>query len=270
MTNENMKDFSRLVDWFLKNERPVIVALSGGVDSAVVALAAKAALGDDVLAVTANYNTLSEEELRSAKNVAKEIRVNHKVIYYNELENSRFVSNDKSRCYYCRIELSRHLLEEAEKSGARLIVDGTNIDDLFDVRPGIKAFRESGVKSPLIESGINKNQIRSIAQSFGLSVFNRASNSCLASRIPHGIKVTYQRLKKIENSEIIVKSLFNISQVRVRDHSDIARIEVPKEELAKMFDVDKLQLLDIQIKKLGFKFVAIDTAGYRPGSLALL
>ncbi|HEY9387749.1 MAG TPA: TIGR00268 family protein, partial [Nitrososphaeraceae archaeon] len=104
----------------------------------------------------------------------------------------------------------------------------------------------------------------------GLSVFNRASNSCLASRIPHGIKVTYQRLKKIENSEIIVKSLFNISQVRVRDHSDIARIEVPKEELAKMFDVDKLHLLDIQIKKLGFKFVAIDTAGYRPGSLALL
>src|ERR671915_1578182 len=264
------ENLHQVIKWFGDNGKPVIVALSGGVDSGVVALAAKRALGDGVIAVTANYNTLSNDELSSAKNIVRELNISHRIVTYDELANPLFVKNDRSRCYHCRTELSSHLIEEARKLGANLIVDGTQIDDLSDVRPGIKALKEHGIRSPLVECGLNKKQIRAMALRFSLSVFNRPSNSCLASRIPVGMPVTYHSLKRIENSEIAVKSVFNVSQVRVRDHGDIARIEVPKEELANMFDVDKLHLLDIQIKKLGFKFVAIDAAGYRPGNLASL
>ena len=260
----------QVMEWFEGNGRPVIVALSGGVDSAVVALAARKALGRDVTAVTANYNTLSNDELDSAKEVARELGIFHKVITYDELANSTFVRNDNLRCYHCRTELSTHLLEEARKLGANLIVDGTQLDDLLDVRPGIRALKENGIRSPLVECGLNKSQIRATAMRFSLSVYNRPSNSCLASRIPTGTPVTYQSLRKIENSETVVKAVFAVSQVRVRDHGDIARIEVPKEELNKFFDLAKLDILNLQIKKHGFKYVTIDTGGYKSGNLSVL
>lgn len=259
-----------LMEWFMKDTAPVIIALSGGVDSAVVALAAKKALNNDAIAITANYNTLSNDELISAKNVANELGIFHKIIEYNELNNSLFVKNDSSRCYHCRTELATYLLEEAKKLGAALIVDGTQTDDLLDVRPGIKALKEKGIRSPLVECGVGKKEIRSIARRYGLSVHNRPANSCLASRIPAGITVTYDKLRKIENSETVVKAVLGVSQVRVRDHGDIARIEVPKEELYKLFDMTKLNLLDTQIKKQGFRFVTIDTGGYHSGNLTIL
>ncbi len=259
-----------LMEWFMKDRAPVIIALSGGVDSAVVALAAKKALNNEAIAITANYNTLSNDELNSAKNVANEIGIFHKIIEYNELNNSLFVKNDSSRCYHCRTELATYLLEEAKKLGAALIVDGTQTDDLLEVRPGIKALKEKGIRSPLVECGVGKKEIRSIARRYGLSVHNRPANSCLASRIPPGITVTYDKLRKIENSETVVMAVLGVSQVRVRDHGDIARIEVPKEELYKLFDMTKLNLLDAQIKKQGFRFVTIDTGGYQSGNLAIL
>jgi pyridinium-3,5-biscarboxylic acid mononucleotide sulfurtransferase len=259
-----------LMEWFMKDRAPVIVALSGGVDSAVVALAAKKALNSEAIAITANYNTLSNDELNSAKNVANELGIFHKIIEYNELNNSLFVKNDSSRCYHCRTELATYLLEEAKKLGAALIVDGTQTDDLIDFRPGIKALKEKGIRSPLVECGVGKKEIRSIARRYGLSVHNRPANSCLASRIPPGITVTYDKLRKIENSETVVMAVLGVSQVRVRDHGDIARIEVPKEELYKLFDMTKLNLLDAQIKKQGFRFVTIDTGGYQSGNLAIL
>jgi len=144
-----------------------------------------------------------------------------------------------------------------------LVVDGTNIDDLEDYRPGIKAMRENGVKSPLVELGIGKQNIRSIAKSNNLSVFDKPSNSCLASRIPHGIPVTFEKLKRIEAAEILVKSVFNVRQVRVRDHQDTARIEVGREEFKEMFDTDKLLTIDSKLKNLGFKYVALDLSGYK-------
>jgi pyridinium-3,5-biscarboxylic acid mononucleotide sulfurtransferase len=259
-----------LMEWFMKDRAPVIIALSGGVDSAVVALAAKKALNNEAIAITANYNTLSNDELNSAKNVAYELGIFHKIIEYNELNNSLFVKNDSSRCYHCRTELATYLLEEAKKLGAALIVDGTQTDDLIDFRPGIKALKEKGIRSPLVECGVGKKEIRSIARRYGLSVHNRPANSCLASRIPPGITVTYDKLRKIENSETVVMAVLGVSQVRVRDHGDIARIEVPKEELYKLFDMTKLNLLDAQIKKQGFRFVTIDTGGYQSGNLAIL
>ncbi len=255
--------FERLITWFQNKNQKAIVALSGGVDSAVVALAAKRALDKKAVAVTADYNTLSGDELKSARKIAKEIDIDHRIVKYNELENEEFVKNDLLRCYHCRTELASYLLLEAKKMNVSLIVDGTNIDDLKDYRPGIKAMRENGVKSPLVELGIGKQNIRSIAKSNNLSVFDKPSNSCLASRIPHGIPVTFEKLKRIETAEILVKSIFNVRQVRVRDHQDTARIEVGREELKEMFDTDKLLAIDSKLKNLGFRYVALDLSGYK-------
>ena len=263
MINLEDKVFQRLISWFQNKNQKAIVALSGGVDSAVVALAAKKALDKKAVAVTADYNTLSGDELKSARKIAKEIDIHHRIVRYNELDNEEFVKNDSLRCYHCRTELASYLLLEAKKMNVSLIVDGTNIDDLKDYRPGIKAMRENGVKSPLVELGIGKQNIRSIAKSNNLSAFDKPSNSCLASRIPHGIPVTFEKLKRIETAEILVKSVFNVRQVRVRDHQDTARIEVGRQEFKEMFDTDKLLAIDSKLKNLGFKYVALDLSGYK-------
>ena len=261
----NLEDslFQQLVSWFHNRNEKVIVALSGGVDSAVVAMAAKKALDKNAIAVTADYNTLSEEELTSAKRVAKEIDIEHKIISYNELDNTEFVKNDQLRCYHCRTELGTYLSNEARQMDVNLIVDGTNTDDLSDYRPGIKALRENGIKSPLVELGINKQDVRNIAKSNKLSVYDKPSNSCLASRIPHGMPVTLEKLKRIETAELLIKSIFKVRQVRVRDHQDVARIEVGKEEIKDMFDLEKISVIDSRLKDLGFKHIALDLSGYK-------
>jgi uncharacterized protein len=261
----NLRDnlFQQLVSWFHTRNEKVIVALSGGVDSAVVAMAAKKALDKNAIAVTADYNTLSAEELTSAKRVAKEIDIEHKIIRYNELDNTEFVKNDQLRCYHCRTELATYLSNEARQMDVDLIVDGTNTDDLSDYRPGNKAMRENGIKSPLVELGINKQDVRNIAKSNNLSIYDKPSNSCLASRIPHGMPVTLEKLKRIERAELLIKSIFNVRQVRVRDHQDFARIEVGKEEINYMFDLEKISAIDSKLKDLGFKHIALDLSGYK-------
>ncbi len=261
----NLEDnlFQQLVSWFHNRNEKVIVALSGGVDSAVVAMAAKKALDKNAIAVTADYNTLSADELTSAKRVAKEIDIEHKIITYNELDNTEFVKNDQLRCYHCRTELATYLSNEARQMDVDLIVDGTNTDDLSDYRPGIKALRENGIKSPLVELGINKQDVRNIAKANNLSVYDKPSNSCLASRIPHGMPVTLEKLKRIETAELLIKSIFQVRQVRVRDHQDIARIEVGKDEIKDMFDFEKMSVVDSKLKDLGFKHIALDLSGYK-------
>ena len=261
----NLEDkfFQQLVSWFHGKNQKAIIALSGGVDSAVVAMAAKKALDKNAIAVTADYNTLSADELKSAKKIAKEINIEHKVIKYNELDNIEFVKNDSLRCYHCRTELSTYLLKEARQMNVHLIVDGTNTDDLTDYRPGIKALRENGILSPLVELGINKQNVRNIAKSNNLSVYDKPSNSCLASRIPHGMPITFEKLKRIETAESLVKSIFKVKQVRVRDHQDIARIEVGREEIKDMLDTVKFSEIDSKLKDLGFKHIALDLSGYK-------
>jgi pyridinium-3,5-biscarboxylic acid mononucleotide sulfurtransferase len=260
----------RLIEWFSNNTKSAVVALSGGVDSAVVALAAKKALGINALSITANYRTLSTDELATAEKIATEIGIAHRVLEYDELKNPDFVKNDELRCYHCRNELGRRVVHEAHKSGISLVVDGTSVDDLKEYRPGIMALRKNGVRSPFVEIGIDKSQIRSIAEEYGLSIYDKPSNACLASRIPKGVSVTYEKLHKIEKSEIIVKMLSEAKQVRVRDHGDIARIEVGRGELSKLFDVDRLAKIDAELRNLGFKYVTIDIRGYRSGSLVLI
>ena len=263
-----MNKLTDLVSWFEDKDK-VMIALSGGVDSAVVAYAAFQALGSSAIAVTADYKTLSEDELLSAKQVCSEIGIEQILLDYSELENEEFVKNDSNRCFHCRMELGDHLIELAKKHDVQIIVDGTNLDDLGDYRPGIQALRENGIRSPLVETKFLKSDVRDIAKSTGLSVYDRPSNSCLASRIPWGQRVTAEKLTRIEFGETIVKQLTNIKQVRVRDFDGSAKIEVDKEMIS-IFDEHIMNQITEKLKLIGFSSVDVDKDGYKPGKINVI
>jgi len=264
-----MTKITELINWF-DGQTKVLVALSGGVDSALVAYASYKSLGNLAIAVTADYKTLAHEELESAEKICSEIGIRHIVIQYNELENPEFVKNDNTRCFHCRTELSEHLNEIAKKENASIIVDGTNLDDLKEYRPGIKALKENGVRSPLVDIGFTKDEIRKYAQKVGLSVYDRPSNSCLASRIPWGQEVTAEKLARIEMGEIMVKQFFGVRQVRVRDVNGVAKIEVEQKDINLFSDQTKLSRLVDKLKLIGFISVIVDTEGYRSGKLNVI
>jgi len=260
---------TKLLNWF-EGKNSVLVALSGGGDSALVAYSAYARLGKSAIAVTADYKTLAQEELEYAKRISSEIGIKHIVIEYNELANESFVKNDNNRCFYCRSELSEHLLQVAKEFETDMIVDGTNIDDLGDYRPGVSALRQNGIRSPLAETRFSKKMVRETAKNVGLSVYDKPSNSCLASRIPWGQSVTAERLARIEMGEKIVKQLTGAKQVRVRDMNGIARIEVGIDELHLLENNLVLQKIKNQLKLISFEDVSIDPEGYRPGKINVI
>ena len=263
-----MNKLNNLVEWFADKNK-VMIALSGGVDSAVVAYAAFQALGNSAIAVTADYKTLSQEELLSAKQICSEIGIEQIILDYSELENEDFVKNDSNRCFHCRIELGDHLIKLAKTRSVEIIVDGTNLDDLGDYRPGIQALKENGIRSPLVETKFFKSEIRDLAKSVGLAVHDRPSNSCLASRIPWGQRVTAERLTRIELGETLVKQITNLKQVRVRDIQGCAKIEVDKEKIS-IFDENIVNQLSEKLKVIGFTSVEIDKDGYRPGKINVI
>jgi len=263
-----MSKLNNLVEWFA-NKNKVMIALSGGVDSAVVAYAAFQALGNSAIAVTADYKTLSQEELQSAKQVCSEIGIEQMILDYSELENEDFVKNDSNRCFHCRMELGDHLIKLAKTHNVKIIVDGTNLDDLGDYRPGIQALKENGIRSPLVETKCIKSEIRDIAKSVGLSVHDRPANSCLASRIPWGQRVTAERLTRIELGETLVKQITKLKQVRVRDIQGCAKIEVDKEKIS-IFDENIINHLSEKLKVIGFTSVEIDKDGYKSGKINVI
>ena len=263
-----MTKLDELENWFADKDK-VMIALSGGVDSALVAYAAYQKLGDSAIAVTADYKTLSEEELQTAKQICSEIGITQLFLDYNELENEEFSKNDSTRCFHCRLELGDHLIKLAKEHDVDVIVDGTNLDDLGDYRPGIDALRQNGIRSPLVETNLSKTQIRQIAKFVGLSVYDKPSNSCLASRIPWGQRVTAERLTRIEFGETIVKQLTKVKQVRVRDFDGSAKIEVEKNDISE-FDNLVLEKITEKLKMIGFTSVEVDPEGYKPGKINVI
>ncbi|RDJ31638.1 MAG: ATP-dependent sacrificial sulfur transferase LarE [Crenarchaeota archaeon] len=264
-----MNKLDSLCNWF-SDKKSVIVAVSGGVDSALVAYAAYAQLGNSAIAVTADYKTLSNDELDSSKKICKEIGINQIIINYSELENEDFVRNDKNRCFYCRTELSHYLINIAKENQIETIVDGTNLDDLGDYRPGLVALQENNILHPLVECNFTKNEVRDISKDIGLSIHNRPSNSCLASRVPWGQRVTAEKLTRIEMGETFVKQIVGAKQVRVRDLDGSAKIEVGVDELYLLNDPSKINEINMKLKFLGFSSVQIDPDGYSPGKLNVI
>ena len=264
-----MTKLENLIDWF-KDKNNVLVALSGGVDSALVAYAAFQKLGSSAIAVTADYKTLSAEELETAKQICAEIGISQILLDYDELENKEFVKNDSKRCFHCRQELGTRLVDLSNQKNIKFIVDGTNVDDLGDYRPGIKALKQNGIRSPLVENNLTKKEIRKFAKSVGLSVYDKPSNSCLASRIPWGQKITSERLLRIEYGEKIVKQTTKLKQVRVRDLRGVAKLEVEKEKISILTSSENIKEITKKLKLIGFTDVIIDPEGYNPGKINVI
>ncbi|MEK6526954.1 MAG: ATP-dependent sacrificial sulfur transferase LarE [Nitrospirota bacterium] len=243
----------------------VVVAFSGGIDSTFVLKVAHDSLGPRAVAVTAVSPTFPEIELDGARRVAAQIGARHVIIETDQLEIPDFVRNDAGRCYHCKTDLYQALgtLQRELKVGA--MVDGTNLDDLGDDRPGIDAAREWGVRSPLVEAAMSKAEVRTLARELGLSNWDKPAAACLSSRIPRGVPITRDKLTRVEEAEA---TLFRegFKQFRVRDHGEIARIELEGAELPGMLDAPRRERVSTKLKELGFRFVTLDVEGYRRGS----
>jgi uncharacterized protein len=261
-TNKGLAELNNI----LSSMESVLIAYSGGVDSTFLLKVALDVLGDKVLAVTSDSPTISRKELSYARNMAKELGAKHIVLQTDEMDCIDFIKNSSQRCYWCKSELFTKLNDLAKKLDFNYVVDGSNYSDTSDFRPGLKAARKLGVRSPLIEACLTKDDIRNLLKIWGLSTWNKPSTACLSSRIPYGQTISVSLLNRIEKAEdILHKSGFN--QVRVRDHNNIARIEISVEDFPKLFDPRMKDTISRSLKELGYKYIAVDLDGYRTGSL---
>lgn len=243
------------------------VAFSAGVDSTVVANAAHVALGDKAVAVTGTSASLASGELDDAKSLAERIGIRHIVVSTDEFANSSYTQNAPDRCYHCKTELYTQLDGLTERLGVSVVLNGANVDDASDYRPGMKAATEHAVRSPLAECGFTKADVRALAEHWELPVWDKPATPCLSSRVAYGEEVTPERLRMIDRAEQLLRAQ-GLRNVRVRYHrGDLARIEVPADEIAKFIPADTRSLLAEQMRQLGFKFVTIDLEGFRSGSL---
>ena len=242
----------------------VLVAFSGGVDSTLVLKIAAEALGARATAVTAASPTLPHEELEAVRRLSKEIGARLIVASTNQLDVEEFVRNDAMRCYHCKTDLYRLMAPIQRDTGIATIVDGAHVDDLGDDRPGMQAARTFGVRSPLVEAGFRKADVRTLAKALGLSNWDKPAAACLSSRIPRGTSITEQKLQRVEHAERLLKKE-GFRQVRVRDHDGMARIEVDPAELPALLEPGRHDRLTKGLKVIGFQFVTVDLEGYRPG-----
>ena len=244
----------------------VIVAFSGGVDSAYLAYLANDELGDRALAVTGDSASYPAFQRDLANQITTAFGVRHKIIPTDEFDDLNYTSNPPNRCYFCKSELYTKLSSLAFERGFEAICDGTNSDDIGDYRPGRQAARESGVRSPLLECGMTKADIRELSRRAGLPTWNEPASACLSSRVPYGQVVTIEKLSMVDKAEIALKKL-GFRQVRVRHHGDVARIEIAQDEMQRAIDPEIMRQMSVVLKELGFKYVTLDLEGYRTGSL---
>jgi uncharacterized protein len=243
----------------------VVVAYSGGVDSAYLACVAHETLGDRALAVTADSPSYPERHREMARQIARQFGFRHEVIHTSELDRPEYRANAANRCYFCKHELYTHLSRIAAERGA-VVVDGNNADDRADYRPGRQAAREFGVQSPLDAADLSKNEIRELSRVAGLPTWDEPASACLSSRIPYFSEVTDEKLRMIERAEQVLRTL-GFRVCRVRHHDELARIEVGRAELARALEADTSAAIVRELKAIGYRYVTIDLQGYRTGSL---
>jgi uncharacterized protein len=249
---------------YLTSIESCVVAFSGGLDSTLLLRAAKDALGDRVTAVTVSTPYMPRWEIQEARIIAAGMGIVHKLLDMPLMEDMRF--NPPDRCYHCKKQLFTVLKEDAKKSGVRVVLDGTNADDLQDYRPGLKALKELGILSPLMTQGLTKEDIRSISREIGLPNWNKGSGACLLSRMPYNHEITLHRLQMIEQAEHYLMEM-GFKYVRIRSDGIVARIEVGREERKKFFDEEFLDAVSKTLKDIGYIYVAFELEGYRMGSM---
>ena len=244
----------------------VIVAYSGGIDSAYLAYVANDELGERALAMTGESASYPDFQRQDALMVVNQFKLRHEFVVTEEMHDPNYQANPTNRCYFCKHELFSKLSDIAQTRGFAFVCDGNNADDTGDYRPGRKAAAELQVRSPLIEAGLHKAEIRALAQAAGLPIWDRPASACLSSRIPYGLPVTIEKLSNIERGEAKLRAL-GFSLMRVRHHGDIARIEIAPAELPRALNVEMTQRISAAFKQLGFKYVTLDLEGYRTGAL---
>ena len=244
----------------------LIVAYSGGVDSAYLAWAATQVLGARTLCITANSASYPEHHRSLAVRIARDFGLNHEVIRTDEMSRPEYRANPANRCYYCKHELYTHLSAIARARGIPVIADGSNADDRGDYRPGRQAAREFGVRSPLDEAGLTKPEIRALSLAAGLPTWDEPASACLSSRIPYFSEVTDEKLRMIERAEAVLRGL-GFRVCRVRHHDAIARLEIARDEMARAFEPETAAAIDRELRAIGYAHVTIDLRGYRLGSL---
>jgi uncharacterized protein len=251
---------------YIKSLGTLAVAFSGGVDSSFLLKCAHEALGDNVLAVTARSSTFPQRELLESIEFAKSYGIRHELIDSEEIDIRGYAENPADRCYYCKNELFSKIRKLSTEKGLKYMAEGSNMDDLGDFRPGLKAASELGAVSPLRFAGLNKEEIRILSKEMGLPTWDKPSFACLASRVPYGQRITREKLGVIDQAEQFLMDL-GFRQVRVRHHGDIARIELVKTDMPKVFENGLYEKIYSKIKELGFTYVTLDLKGYSTGSM---
>jgi uncharacterized protein len=251
----------------LRGFESVVIAYSGGFDSSFLLKVATDVLGDRAIALTSVSASLPRREREEAVRIARKYRARHLLVDTREIDNPAYAKNPQNRCYYCKTELFSVALEKKRELGFAEVVDGSTLDDLDDFRPGHEAAREAGVRSPFVEVGLRKSELRELARQMGLDYWDKPSSACLSSRIPYGVEITADRLQSVEAFEDALRDL-GLKQLRVRFHDQVARIEVAEEQMKSAFE-QRAAILRAG-KAAGFTFIALDLAGYRSGSLNAL